>query len=255
MNARLRIIVICAMLACVGALSAQNFAGMSGLIATPSADMDTVGDFRVGTFFLNNHFLPRGSQGENEWVSQGKPYNTMDFYLSLTPFKWVEIGFTMTLFKNTIGHPDVAKYDAKDRYFSFKFQPLSEGKYHPSIAIGSNDLFGSGLKFEFDRGNNGLFCNVYAVATKHFKPRGQDISVNLAYRYCNGKFNAGWRGVVGGITWRPLWVPQMRVVAEYNHTDINVGVDCLLWKHLFMQACLTDGRYFSGGLAFRANLF
>lgn len=236
-------------------LLGQNFAGMSGLLATPSADMDTVGDFRVGTYYMNNHFLPRPKSGPSAWTCQGKPYNTMDFYLSITPFKWIEIGYAFALFKTTQNPENKPKYDNKDRFFSIKIQPLSEGKYYPAIAIGCNDLIGSSFKFEMDRGGNGLFCNVYIVATKHFQPKGHDISVNLAYRYCRNKYILGWEGVVGGITWHPKWVPDLRAVVEYNRAVVNVGVDYLLWKHLFIQATMTDAKYFSGGLAFRANLF
>ena len=44
-------------------------------------------------------------------------------------------------------------------------------------------------------------------------------------------------------------------MVEYTGNDVNVGVDCLLWKHLFIQAALQNGRYFSGGLRFQMNLF
>jgi hypothetical protein len=34
-----------------------------------------------------------------------------------------------------------------------------------------------------------------------------------------------------------------------------VGADCLLWKHLFVQGILQDGKHVSAVAAFRLNLF
>ena len=100
-----------------------------------------------------------------------------------------------------------------------------------------------------------IFSNYYIVATKHLKPAGHDIGINLAYRYCPKVYNEKWGGVVGGITWQPRWVPNLRAIVEYTGNEVNVGADCLLWKHLFLQATLQDGKYFSGGVCFCVNLF
>lgn len=64
-----------------------------------------------------------------------------------------------------------------------------------------------------------------------------------------------WNGVVGGITYRPSFARNLRAIAEYTGNEINVGADYLLWKHLFLQATLQDGKYFSGGVCFCVNLF
>ena len=132
------------------------------------------------------------------------------------------------------------KYNQKDRYFSVKLNPLREGRYYPAIAIGSNDFLGSPSKRHGHGGSGaGYFCNYYIVATKHFKPLGHDIGVNLAYRYCPTTYSEKWEGVVGGITWQPKWVPDLRVIAEYTGNEVNIGVDCLLWKHSFSTRWIT----------------
>lgn len=234
--------------------SAQLYTGLSGLINTPSADMHEEGDALIGCYFMNKHFTPE-DDGTYGFIYEGEKYNTMDFYLSLTPFRWVEIGYTFTLQKALMEGYDKPRYNSKDRYFSIKLNPLREGRYHPAIAIGSNDFLGSPTKRHGQGGSGaGYFCNYYIVATKHFKSGGHDISMNLAYRYCPTVYSEKWEGVVGGITYCPKWVPNLRAIVEYTGNEINVGADCLLWKHLFLQVVLQDGKYFSGGLCFCVNL-
>lgn len=230
-------------LAACGA-SAQTYHGMSGLIAAPSADMNPEGDAEIGACFLNKHLTPNFFS-----------YNTWDLYFNITPFRWIEMAYTMTFMRG-----DAEKFGKKlvhkDRSFSLKLNPLREGKYWPAIAIGGNDVLGSGFKFrESDTKNNSFFCNFYAAATKHFSLWGQDVSANIAYRYCPMKSNRNWQGVAGGVTLAPSFYRQLRFIAEYNAKKINIGADCLLWRHLYAQVSLTACRYFSGGLAYRVNLF
>ncbi len=252
---RNRIIVVWMVMMAFLPVSAQLYTGLSGLINTPSADMNEEGTARIGGYYMDKHFTP-DDNGRYGFIYEGKKYNTTDFYLSLTPFKWMEIGYTFTLLKTKIEGYDKPKYNQKDRYFSVKLNPLREGRYHPAIAIGSNDFVGSYAKRSGHGGSGaGYFCNYYIAATKHFKPSGHDISVNIVYRYCPNVFNEKWEGVVGGVTWQPTWVPNLRAIAEYTGNEINVGADCLLWRHLLLQAVLQDGKYFSGGVCFQANLF
>lgn len=74
-------------------LHAQQYTGMSGLIHVPSGEMDEAGEARIGVHFLNKEFTP-----EKGFNYEGK-YNTLSHYLSITPFSWLEIGYTCTLQK------------------------------------------------------------------------------------------------------------------------------------------------------------
>ena len=245
-------IALVLLVATLGA-AAQQYTGMSGLIHVPDADMDSAGDARIGMHYLDRHMLP-----DRSFVFQGKPYNTIDAYLSITPFSWVEVGFTMTFFRKLMynGHESHWK---NDRYFSVKFQPLREkkGKWWPSIAVGSNDFVSSGLTVHTnpESGNN-YFRNFYVAATKHFEPRGHDIGVTLAYRYYTQNYARKWNGVVGAVTYRPRFFRPLRGILEYaGGGQVNFGVDCLLWKHLLIQASLQRFKYFSGGVCYVVNLF
>lgn len=237
-------------------LQAQFYTGMSGLIHTPSADMNRSGDFRIGGYFLNKHFTP-----DENFSYKGQKYNTGDFYLSLTPFSWIEIAYTFTLMKTALkGHLDSQtkpKYNNKDRYFSLKVNPLREGKYWPAVALGVNDFVRTPGKGSYSEALkvNGYFYNYYIALTKHFRPYGQDFSVNVAYRHYSREKNQKWDGIVGGVTWNPRWVKDLRIIAEYSGDDFNFGADYVLFKHVLLQAVMQEGKYFSGGICFQGNLF
>jgi len=235
--------------------SAQQYTGMSGLIHVPSAEMDREGDARVGVHFLNREFSPSNFS-----------YHTSTHYLSITPFKWVEIGYTCTIMKGikvSGGNITDGGYSHKDRYFSLKIQPIREGRWWPALAIGSNDPYGTknenvmAEKGEASKGDgtSTYFSNYYVAATKHFNIRNHVIGVHAAYRKWKRDYNDKWNGMVGGITYNPSFARNLRIITEYTGDDVNIGADCLLWKHLLLQVVLQDGKYFSGGLCFQTNLF
>ncbi len=233
-------------------LCAQQYTGMTGLIHVPSAEMNKEGDARIGGHFINKYQTP-----SDFFSYQGERYNTFSYYLSITPFSWIELGYTCTLLKQ-VHSPmyDGHGYEEKDRYFSLKLRPLKEGKWHPSVAIGCNDISDSYSFFNFDDDAvEALFGNYYVVASKHLFWKREEIGIHLAYRHFVKKYNSKWDGIVGGITYRPSFAQSLRAIAEYNGNEINVGMDCLLWKNFLLQASLQDGKYFSGGVCFQINLF
>ena len=233
---------------------AQLYTGLSGLLHTPSADMLPQGTARVGGYYMNRYFTP---DAKDAFSYAGEKYNTADFYLSFTPFGWIELGYTFTLLKALASAGDEnPKYSQKDRYFSIKLSPLREGRYWPAVAIGANDFLNTPTKTAklMSGGNSEYFKNYYVAATKHFDVRGEVLSVNLAYRYWPNADNKKWQGVVGGITYNPSFAPHLRVIAEYTGDDVNLGAEYLLLRHLFLQVCLQNGKYLSAGLCYQTNL-
>lgn len=230
---------------------AQQYTGISGLVQTPSADMYNSGDARIGAYYLDNSMLPA-----KRFTYYGKPYNTADFYIALTPFSWLEMSYSIVLMKGVGGESkkrDV--YQQKDQSFSLKVRPLREGRYWPGIALGCND--------PFTTGGSQYFSNFYAAATKHVEIHKHELGATIAYRRYvkaynkkwNGFSNSRWDGVTAGITYSPAFYRPLRAVVEWTGAEINVGLDCLLWKHLMVQVALIDRRHFSGGLAYTLNLF
>ena len=244
-------------------IHAQQYTGMSGLIHVPSADMDKAGEIRIGAHFLNKNFTP------DRGFNYGGKYNTLSHYLSITPFSWMEIGYTCTLQKGKAINIDgqvlegAPRLRFKDGYFSITIQPLKENKWWPGIAIGSNDPYGTssrtGTGKENDKTVNGdglsqYFCNFYIAATKHFSLQNQVVGIHLAYRKWKRNYNSKWNGPVGGITFQPSFQKNLRLIAEYTGNEVNIGFDWKLWKHLLLQSSLQDGRYFTGGICFCMNL-
>ncbi|WP_288324244.1 YjbH domain-containing protein [uncultured Phocaeicola sp.] len=240
---------------------AQQYTGMSGLIHVPSADMGEEGEARVGGHFLNREFTPNVlTYGEDK-------YHTMDYYLSVTPFRWMEIAYTCTLLKSTriidgVEDKEHSGLHRKDRYFSLKLQPLREkpGRWWPSVAIGVNDLDlrVNWLKTQHEekvsRVVNSYFSNYYIALSKHFRLKGNVVGVHMAYRHWRWSLNSKWNGPVGGITFSPSFQRNFRLIAEYTGDEVNVGFDWKLWRHLLIQSSLQDGKYFSGGVCFCINL-
>lgn len=248
---------------CLSPICAQQYTGMSGLIHIPTADMNREGDARVGGHFMNREFTP------DNFKSGGEKYHTTTHYLSITPFRWIEIGYTCMLMKGgKVSGGEIPKvgFYHKDRFFSLKLQPLREfqGKWWPSLAIGTNDPSGTdgkkgtGREDEPSKGGDGksqYFCNFYLAATKHINLKEHSIGFHLTYRKWKRTYNTKWNGLVGGITFQPSFEKNLRLIAEYTGDDVNVGADYLLWKHLLLQASLQNGKYFSGGICFQINLF
>ena len=228
--------------------SAQQYAGTSGLIHIPSAEMHHEGDAFIGAHFLNKEMMP-----DKGFLYEGEKYNTFDYYIALTPFSWLELSYVCT---ERIRAKDEQTGDiqwSKDRYASVKIQPLKEGKDYPGVAIGCNDIATS--IFYADQPDVQLyFMNWYVTATKNFDLGGNKLGVTLAYRYYLRAYNSKWNGIVGGITFRPKFFPQGRLIAEYSGNEFLLGADALLWQHLRLQVSLKNFKYVNAGLCLQLNL-
>ena len=226
---------------------AQQAMGTPGLIHVPSADMDTTGVARVGAHYVDKHMIPDGMKLD------GKKFNSLTNYLSITPFRWIELGYGYTLWKLHRNSDKSQKtgFYAKDRYFTVRLQPIREGRYWPSVVVGGNDVWGSG---ENGQSASEYYKNYYVAVTKHLDLGGNLIGVHTAFRKWKRDYNSKWNGPVGGLTFKPAFFPSLRLVGEYDGHSVNAGADCELFHLLLLQASLQQGRYFSGGLCLRIGL-
>lgn len=225
----------------------QQATGINGLIHVPTADMDTVGLARIGAQFLPLEMVP------DNFKLDGEKYNTASNYLSITPFRWIEIGYGYTLMKlhkNKNPQREVGFY-SKDRYFSVKIQLLHEKKWWPSLAVGGNDVWGS-----HDGGTSGsnFYRNYFAVASKHVDCSGHLMGAHIAYREWYRDYNHKWNGVVGGITFQPSFYQPLRAIVEWNGNGVNCGVDCRIYRYFLVQAAWYEGKAFTVGLCLCFNL-
>ena len=230
------------------ASSAQQYTGTSGMAHIPTAEMHHEGDALIGAHFLNKAMTP-----DTGFLFAGEKYNTFDYYVALTPFSWIEMSYVCTerihAKDEQTGH---IKW-SKDRYASVKIQPLKEGKYYPALAIGCNDVLTSA--FFKDKPDVQLyFTNAYVAATKTFTFSGNELGVTVAYRHFFRSYNAKWNGIVGGITFRPSFFPQWRLMAEYTGNEFLLGTDVLQWQHLRLQASLKNFKHANAGLCLQFNL-
>lgn len=243
------------MLLCLTPTLAQQYTGMSGLIHVPSADMDEEGVARIGSHFLNSAFTP-----DETFRYEGEKFNTGDFYLSVTPFRWMEIGYTVTVRKRNryyYGEVGDIGYFGEDRHLSLKVRLLREGGWWPSVAIGTDDPYTTNKEdSEREEKNNAPFRNYYIAAAKHIDVGGHRLGFHVAGRYYKRTYNHKWNGVVGGLTYSPpIDNHHLRGIIEYTGDDINVGVDYLLFNHFLVQVSLQRFKYFSGGLCYQLKLF
>ena len=228
-------------------ICAQQSLGTPGLLHVSSAEMDTTGTIRIGVHYVDKHLVP------DRMTIDGKKFNSFTNYLSITPFHWIEIGYGYTLWKFHRNKQPAAPvgFYAKDRYFSLRLCPLKEGRYWPSIVLGGNDVYGSG-----DAGTSAsnYYKNYYIAATKHLTLGQSTLGLHLAYRHWKRDFNHKWNGAVGGLTFRPACCKPLRLVAEWDGCEANVGADCLLFRHFALQAMLQDLRYPSAGICYQLTL-
>ena len=229
-------------------VSAQQYIGSAGLIHVPTADMDTVGIARVGVHYIPKSMMP------DRMLIDGEKFNSWTNYLSLTPFRWIQLSYGYTLWKfhkNKKENEKVGFY-AKDRYFSVRLQLLPEGRWWPAVAVGGNDVWGSN-----DDGVSGsnFYRNYYASLSKHIEMKGHEFGAHVTYRKWKQDYNHKWQGVVGGVTYRPSFYRPLRLMGEWDGSNVNIGADCRLFKYFLVQCALLDFSDFNAGLCLYIPLY
>ena len=254
-------------------LNAQYTYGTTGLLRMPTADMQKDKTFMFGGTVLDKHPLPEFWNGEQ--------YNnyTFNYYINITFFPWLEIGYTCTLIKGAYNShwpkPTWGKFVNQDRMFHGRLRLWKEGrwkKWTPQIVLGTNDPgsheeYGGG---EIDlggggSGNHNYFTRYYLAATKHvdFRNIGQ-LGVLVAYvvgkamtdeHYKRPSLGTNFQFMTTGSS---LWnkaLNGLNLMAEYDARTFNVGGCYSIWKdHINLIAELNDGKYFSGGIFFKVHL-
>ena len=224
--------------------------GTTGLLHTPSAEMQRDKTFMVGGNFLNKELTPP------TWY-----YHTYNYFLSVTIFPFLEIAYTCTLFKaEALGLKPYgySGFTNQDRYFSARLRVLKEGqfwKYMPAVVLGTSDPFTSsgGGQVSTTEGN-GYYSRFYIAASKQIPVAGkEEVGVHLSYLY-NDRKEYKLNGFALGVTYNPSFHPQLRMIAEYDSKDFALGATYLLFKHLHVQVEMQRMKYFSGGLTYKIHL-
>jgi hypothetical protein len=198
----------------VTGIHAQYTYGTTGLLNTPTADMQKDKTFMFGGAFLDTH------TSSARWF-----YNTWNYYINITIFPWLEVSYNMELHKavpNDRGNTafwvkrTYGKFANQDRQFDVRLRVWKEGwwkPWTPQIVIGSDDISSNSWgdtsrRFEIaDNSLNGFNNRYYIAATKHFSFAGVgNLGVHLSYLY-NKRSDYPLNGVAAGVNFR-LGLPE-----------------------------------------------
>lgn len=235
----------------------QFWDSSTGLLQSPSAEMNKSGTFMITNNFMNKHSL------DSQWG-----YHTFGYGFNITFLKRIEIGYVCTIFDGK-RHPNPSERDLmmfnQDRHFVAKVLLLQEEEFGlnwmPAVAIGISDpVTGSGggeyIGSDITGSvGNGFFNRYYVVATKHFYTRIGRIGAHLGYQY-NRRKEMPMNGPCAAIDWMPIWLSNSfvtaKVVAEYDSRTFNVGVIASIWEdHLDVMLELMSLRWVNAGIRFK----
>ena len=214
---------------------AQTVIGTNGLMNIPTADMRPAGTFDGGASFIQKELLYE------------KTYNTYLYYISFTPFSWIELTLRETLLKTrkSADDPRVGFYQ-QDRSITVRLRPLKEGRYWPSVVVGANDFYS-------DHGYSRYSC-FYGVVSKHFPVKSVgtfEATVGYARPHKQGET---YDGVMGGVSFAPAFFPDMRVMGEYDTKGCNVGVGAFLFRHLNVTCFTREFKGFNATLSYQYTI-
>jgi hypothetical protein len=253
----------------------QYMYGTTGLLQMPSADMQRDKIFMIGGSVLAPQIIP-----SKEWWGN---YYTFNYYINITVFPWLEIGYDCVLVKAKLGiyhwvPSTYGKFVNQDRSFHGRLRVWKESwwkDWTPQVVFGLNDP-GSGSweggASSFDQRTNGFFCRYYVAATKHinFQQYGQ-LGVHVAYAWKMKRIDElkgrqrNIKGLCVGMnyqfdlpdngTWTRSALNGLNLMAEYDSESVNVGFHYSFWKDYINAVVeLNRCKYFSGGLVFKIHL-
>ena len=243
---------------------AQFTYGTTGLLHMPTADMQKDKTFMIGGGYLEKHATP------SHWY-----YDTWNYYINITFFPWLEVGYTCTLHSAESLGLDKHGYTGftnQDRSFHGRLRLWKEGwwkEWTPQIVIGGNDvLHGSaeggdiGAVEGGGTGGNTFYQRYYVAATKHLSWYGE-WGIHAAYVYSK-RIGHKFNGMAVGVDYQfalpgeELWqkaVNGLNLMAEYDSKFVNVGAKYALWKdRINIVGELRECKYPSVGAYFKITL-
>ena len=265
------IFALCLCMFITSEAKSQIMYGTTGLLHAPTADMQRDKTFMVGGNVL--HLTPL------HYISSNEIKYTFNYYLNITIFPWLEVGYTCTI--NYAEHGSTyfpesvwGKYSNQDRAFYGRPRLWKEGwwkTWTPQIVFGANDpgthesAGGGGIGSRDSNGGNCWFIRWYLAATKHFTFENiGTLGAHLSFIWDRGLRVEHKNSPAGGVNFRlelpneGFWrkaVNGLNLMAEYDSRTFNVGGTYSIWKdRINLVAELNDGKYFSGGVYFKVCL-
>ena len=216
----------------------QFWDSSTGLLQSPSAEMN-----REGTFMITNNFMNKHSISEWYWG-----YHTFEYGFNINLWSRLEIGYVCVILdgkrKSNPTERDLIMFN-QDRHFTAKVLLLREGEFGlswmPALAAGFSDpvtaIGGQDYNQESVSGDsNGFFNRYYLVATKHFNTNVGAIGAHLGYQY-NRRTDFPMNGPCVAIDWEPIWLNKpnfsLKAIAEYDSRTFNIGFIASIWEDRF----------------------
>ncbi len=254
-----------------GTCCAQALRGTTGLLHAPTADMQRDKTVMIGGNVLD--LIPL------HYISSSEVDYTFNYYLNVTFFPWMEVGYTCTL--NHADHGSTyfpsqswGKYTNQDRSFYFRFRLWKAGwwkSWTPQIVFGADDpgthenAGGGAISSRDSNGGNCEFTRWYLAASKHFEFKGiGTLGTHLSFVWDRGDHVEATNRPAFGLNFRlclptdTFWQKALNgfnLMAEYDARTCNVGGTYSVWKdHINIVAELNEGKYFSGGVYFKIYL-
>ena len=251
---------------------AQALRGTTGLLHAPTADMQRDKTVMIGGNVL--HLTPL------HYFSSNEVDYTFNYYLNITVFPWLEVGYTCTVNyaehgSNYFPRQSWGKYTNQDRSFYGRLRLWKEGWWKgwtPQIVFGADDpgtheyAGGGGIGSRDSNGGNCVFTRWYLAATKHFEfEEIGTLGTHLSFVWDRGLHIEAANRPAAGVNFR-LGLPDegfwrkalngFNLMAEYDARTFNVGGTYSIWKdRINVVAELNDGKYFSGGVYVKICLF
>ena len=238
--------------------SAQFTYGTTGLLHAPSADMQQDKTFLFGGGYLDKQATPA------KWT-----YNTWNYYINITFFPWMEVGYMCVIFNHWVRGGKVHMMN-QDRSFHAKLRLWKEGwwkEWTPQIVAGVDDPATGGgndyLDMHVGGESNTFFNRFYLAATKHIDWYGR-WGVHAAYVYSRREGKDKLNGPTFGVDYQFALAPTngwakavngLNLIAEYDSKFFNVGAKYSIWKdHINVVGELRDCKYPSVGVYFKVHL-
>lgn len=216
---------------------AQYSMGVTGALNTPTADMQADGTFMAGINYLPEKMTPE------LW-----DHNTANYYLDITFLSFVEVAYRCTLIKGMFENDSNWE---QDRSVSIRLRPLKEGKFHPSVLLGSNDAFTTYQlnPLKKDVKDNSYFSSIYGVLTKHIKIGDHHLGFNIG-GYLLSRRDSPYSGAFGSVNYVLPFLKPVTVMAEYDRDKINLGAAARLFGHFSLHLFSFDFKAVSGGVRY-----
>lgn len=228
-------------------INAQEMLGHTGGFNIPTAEMNPSGTFRIGINYMEKGMnVPELNTNDHRWLFN---YDTFNYFVNFTFFNWFEATFRETILEsNSYGQKEDYKlFREQDRSITIKIRPLTEGKYHPAIALGCTD------PYSFT--GHHIYASAWGAMTKniHSKVLHSTFTTTIGYSKAFDDSEM-YDGIFAGLKWTPDFWSQGHLMVEYDTKGINIGIMTTLWKHIGIYCFTREFEMINAGFKYETTI-